>query len=431
VTSPERLHVTRSLRVAAVATLVVGLVSFLAIAVFDIVVAHRLMEQADTRLRQGLAQARQNPSRLPGATSGPAGSLTPPQVTDPDDAPVFIWRVSHAGGVLAATPGAPVLPAHGVLRPGMAIGSIGTSRYRIDVEPVAGGFLVSGVSLADESHIENLLHLAEGVLVPIGVLGMFLGAFLIGVKASGPVERARVRQLEFTADASHELRTPLSVIDAEVDLALRTERSASSYRLSLERVKHESKRLRRIVEDLLWLARFDSAPPRGAHQRVDLSTVVEGCIERFMPVIANNELELRSDLTQDGTCWLHASADDVDRLVGVLLDNACRYTPRGGVVKVSVGNRGGRLLLIIEDSGPGISVEERPQLFDRFHRATEAPGGTGLGLAIADSVVRATHGRWHIGDSSFGGARMEVSWHRSGRDKALAPGLHEPVRNPA
>jgi len=68
--------------------------------------------------------------------------------------------------------------------------------------------------------------------------------------------------------------------------------------------------------------------------------------------------------------------------------------------------------LAVDDSGPGIAPEERPRIFDRFHRATEQPGGAGLGLAIADAVVRATNGRWDIGTSAAGGASMAVSWSR-------------------
>jgi signal transduction histidine kinase len=71
------------------------------------------------------------------------------------------------------------------------------------------------------------------------------------------------------------------------------------------------------------------------------------------------------------------------------------------------------VVLRIDDTGPGIAVEDRPLVFDRFHRGSDQPGGAGLGLAIADSVVSATSGTWHIGDAPMGGARMQVSWKRS------------------
>lgn len=427
-TRSTRHHVTHSLRVAAAATLMVALVSLLAVVVLDLSVDHRLVSQVDARLRQRLAQAQRHPATMHAGTAI-SGTIASTPSTDPDDAPVFTWLVSPAGRVLAETANATPLPVRGRLQAGFATPSSDNGSYRVDVARVDRGYLVTGVSLADDHHIEDLIYLAEAVLGPIGLVGTFLGALLIGIKASGPVEQARVRQLEFTADASHELRTPLSVIDAEVDLALRGQRDVSSYRQTLERVKHESGRLRRIVEDLLWLARLDSTPLGRAHEPVDLATVVEGCVGRFTPMAAARAVTLNSDIDTEGPSWLHASPDDVDRLAGVLLDNACRYTPDAGTVQVTVAHRGGRLHLVVEDSGPGIAPDQRPLLFERFRRATDEPGGTGLGLAIADSVVRATGGRWQVGDSPLGGARIEVSWHRAGRDRSPAQGFHVPVRS--
>ena len=80
---------------------------------------------------------------------------------------------------------------------------------------------------------------------------------------------------------------------------------------------------------------------------------------------------------------------------------------------VSVAAEGRRVRLAVDDSGPGIPAEERGRVFDRFHRATEAPGGAGLGLAIADAIVRASGGRWLIATSPAGGASVSVSWIRS------------------
>ncbi len=132
------------------------------------------------------------------------------------------------------------------------------------------------------------------------------------------------------------------------------------------------------------------------------------------------------------------SSEWLDRLLGVLLDNACKYSPDGG------GGRGQRRDRRQPGSGgggglgPGIPEDERAKIFDRFHRAEGQGGyGSGLGLAIADAVVRHTHGRWEVGTSTYGGARMAVSWPRAlggSRDQAEqdpavnwsvpAPGAH-------
>ena len=90
-----------------------------------------------------------------------------------------------------------------------------------------------------------------------------------------------------------------------------------------------------------------------------------------------------------------------------------------------------RLRLAVEDAGPGIPAEERARIFDRFHRATDQPGGAGLGLAIADAVVRATHARWEIGESSLGGASVAVSWPRwSNASREEAATSPEPATPP-
>ena len=86
-------------------------------------------------------------------------------------------------------------------------------------------------------------------------------------------------------------------------------------------------------------------------------------------------------------------------------------------MRIAVTVDGNRVSLSVDDSGPGIAPEERPKLFDRFHRATDKGNGAGLGLAIADSVVRATGGEWRVGQADLGGAHMEVRWHRSPRSK--------------
>jgi len=425
-TTATRSNVRHALRVSGTATVIVALVYLVAVVVFDVVIAHRLLAQVDNRLVGSLVEAIEHPNQLPSSEPSPGqGTVEAPTGGDLDDAPIFLWVVGSSGKVVASTAGAPIFPAASWSpTAGYLTSSVGTSTFRLDAQAFGGNWVVAGVSLADQQHVQRLLVVAELIAGPIALLGMFLGSLVIGVKASAPVERARLRQLEFTADASHELRTPLSVIDAELDLALRTPRDAGSYRESLVRVRTESGRLQRIVEDLLWLARFDSNPPPPAREPIDLATIAEICVARFQPLAESRGIELRSELRGDARPWVNAPAEWIDRLAGVLVDNACRYSPSGGAARVVVEAGNGRVSLTVEDSGPGIPVEERPRLFDRFHRATDVPGGTGLGLAIADSIVRSTAGSWRIGDSILGGALFEVVWHRPndrGRDISSGP----------
>jgi len=260
--------------------------------------------------------------------------------------------------------------------------------------------------------------LIQAILAPIVLLSLFIAATIIGRRAAAPIERARRRQLEFTADASHELRTPLSVIEAEVGLALNVKRSAPDYRRALERIAGESKRLRHIVEDLLWLARLDSLPEAPPTEAVDVASLVEVCANRFDAVAARRGIAISVKENGSKPPLVFAPAEWLDRLASVLLDNACRYSNDGGRVEVTVSTVGERVTMTVDDSGTGIPEAEREQIFQRFHRASALPGGAGLGLSIADAVVRATGGRSEVAHAPLGGARIAVSWPRHHADDA-------------
>jgi len=256
------------------------------------------------------------------------------------------------------------------------------------------------------------------IVAPPVLLLTFGTFFLIGRRAARPIEVARRQQLQFTADASHELRTPLTVIEGEASLALDRPRDAADYRKALEKVAAESRRMRGLVDDLLWLARWETDPDRPDATVVDLGEAALAARDRFWNVAGDKRLQILATAPTGGSALLQAPSDWIERLLGVLVENACRYTPAGGVVRVSVHLQGDRVSLSVEDSGPGIPPAEADRIFDRFHRASREPGGAGLGLAIASKVVEETGGKWRVARSELGGALMEVGWRRR-HDAAL------------
>jgi signal transduction histidine kinase len=405
---PRRAH---AVRVAAAATLIIAVVYVAALAIFNAVAANRLVAGVDTQLKDTLRDAQRGAS---------VADATLPDVGETDVAspPILIWRFSSTGRMLDASPAAPPLPTGSWLRSGRPdTVRLGTATFRLKARETSHGWLVAGQSLANTSHIQGVLLAAEAVAAPLLLGTVFLGTLVVGLKASGPVEQARRRQLEFTADASHELRTPLSVIEAETGLALSTRRDADEYQTSLQRVSRESRRLRGIVDNLLWLARFDSEPAKPAHEPVDVFTIAETCADRFSAIASSRGIDLSVRSEGEPEAWITAPPEWVDRLTGVLVDNACRYAAAAGraapAVRIVVASQGNRVSLTIEDSGPGIPADERARLFDRFYRAGASDGGgSGLGLAIADAVVRSTGGKWRVGDGPLGGASMQVTWNR-------------------
>ena len=287
------------------------------------------------------------------------------------------------------------------------------STFRFDTLPAHDALLVAGQSTAATSNVQSTLLVAELVFGVILAVAVFAGATVVGLRASAPSELVRRRQAEFTADASHELRTPISVIEAEVGLALDRPRDPTAYREVLERVGRESSRLRRIVEDLLWLARADSDQARpGDGDIADVGEVVESVWSASVRWPRRTGSTSPWQRVGNGPFTVQAQPDLIDRLAGVIIDNACKFAGGGGRVEVSVRDWATRVDLRVDDSGPGIPEDQREAVFDRFHRATDEVAGTGLGLAIADSVVRSTQGQWAIGVAELGGARLEISWRK-------------------
>ncbi len=396
-----------AVRVAMAASLLIGLVYVGSVAVLDVVAAARLVAAVDARLRERLADVN---AGHPFSQSG--------SDNDADEAPVFLWLAEPPRGPVALSPGAPRLSAAesrvaALSRP-VTIKLPG-GQFRVASVRSDAGFLLAGQSLAEQGRIEAILRSGEVLAAPVLFLAVFVSALIIGLRALAPVERSRQRQLDFTADASHELRTPLSVISAETAVALAAERSATEYQATLGRIQNETKRLRSIVEDLLWLARFDSAPPQPNSEPLDLATVARECADRFSAVAHAGSFTISLEETDGSTepTSISAPAEWIARLVGVLVDNACRYAGEAGQVRITVSQRGSRVMLAVEDSGPGLTAEPEERLFDRFHRSTGGGGGAGLGLAIANSIVSSTSGQWRIGKSALGGALFEISWRRS------------------
>ena len=400
-------------RVAIVATVLV-LVCYVGVVIaIDALVVQRLTTQADTRLASRLAVANKPTFPVPGTVPLPTD-----QDHDVDDAPIFLWSVDRSGVPRALTGNAPTLP-----RRSWTVGSttldLGDTPFRLSAVTTSTGWLVAGESLAQLDRVRSALIAPEILFGVLLFAVVFVGSLIIGLRASAPSESVRRRQAEFTADASHELRTPLSVIEAEVDLALSRQRSPDDYREVLQRIRLEGHRLHRIVNDLLWLARFDDGDDGGGGRTADVASLARLGTERFRSVALARRVSLSSvDEEPGGGTWVAADPEWIDRLVGVLVDNACKYAGDGGRVVVTVAATSARVALRVEDSGPGIPPDQRTMMFDRFHRGVDTSEGSGLGLAIADSVVRATGGTWVVDDSPLGGARLEVNWRRDPRPAA-------------
>jgi signal transduction histidine kinase len=228
-------------------------------------------------------------------------------------------------------------------------------------------------------------------------------------EARSETQQAMQRQREFVADASHELRTPLTSTLANLELLQSSLEGADPEDLAaVTSALRSSNRMRRLVADLLLLARADAGRV-SARQDCDLAEIAAGALAEVRPVAGEHELALSSD----GPVTVEGNPDELHRMVLNLLDNAVRHTPDGTEIEVNVERDNGRAVLEVSDDGPGIPAGMERQVFGRFVRgigpADRAAGdGTGLGLAIVEAVASSHGGEAEVGSSAQGGARFTV-----------------------
>ena len=205
------------------------------------------------------------------------------------------------------------------------------------------------------------------------------------------LETAFAQQKQFASDAAHELRTPVSVILTQTQTALNRERDAASYQLTIEACQRAAQRMRKLIESLLALARFDAGQEVLKRMRLDFSKTVADCVDLVQPLAEERGVKIISKLAP------MEFTGDFERLAQVvtnLLTNAIQFSHTAGEVRVDLELQGSLAVLTVADAGQGIAPEDLPRVFGRFYRADQSrtgSGNSGLGLAICKAIVEA-HG---------------------------------------
>jgi two-component system sensor histidine kinase VicK len=208
------------------------------------------------------------------------------------------------------------------------------------------------------------------------------------------VEAASRAKTEFIADVSHELRTPLTVLRGNAQVGQALGGSPEHDELYAEIVE-ESRRMSRMVEDLLFLARSDSATLPLDLKKVSVETLLAELASRAGVLARERGATLQTRLEGEG--FVEVDGQRIEQAVLILVDNAAKYGQAGGGISLSSTVHSGELRISVEDRGPGIPKEELPRIFERFYRLDKARsrklGGVGLGLPIAKTIVEAHGGR--------------------------------------
>ena len=217
-------------------------------------------------------------------------------------------------------------------------------------------------------------------------------------------------QRRLTADMSHELRSPLTAMKGEIEVALRAERSPRQYQRVLHSALEEIEQLTEMSDDLLLISRADAGLLDLQMSPTDLNAVVERVLQVLKTRIEERDLTVEPCLPEQAA---EASLDAalITRVAHHLLDNAVKFTPPGGAIRITTARLDGGVRLSVQDSGPGIAADHLPHIFEPFYRIDEARSrgsGTGLGLAMAAAIVRLHGGTIRASNVQGRGARFDV-----------------------
>ena len=226
------------------------------------------------------------------------------------------------------------------------------------------------------------------------------------------IERMResyTAQTRFVSDASHELRTPIAVIKGYADMLDRWGKTDEKVLTeSIEAIKTESEHMNYLVEQLLFLARGDNGKTKMAFTNFDLGQMIREVYDEYMMIDSGHVY--RCSVTEEVPAYGDISM--LKQTARILLDNAKKYTPEGGMIVISAETENGIPAFTVEDTGIGIDKESLPHIFDRFFRAdssrTRDTGGTGLGLAIAYWIVSKHGGRFDVTTREGLGTKIQV-----------------------
>ncbi len=265
---------------------------------------------------------------------------------------------------------------------------------------------------------EFFLDLILGTGLMVGAVGA-IGWLLSGL-AMDPVRESYQRLKQFTADASHELRSPIAVIQTNVQVALADpDPDPQTQQQHLQVIERLTRRLGRLVDDLLFLARQDSGIVQAPQSLIALDALLQEVMEEQQTLADEKNIQISLHRVESANAGisLQGNRDQLVRLFTNLIGNAVQYTSPGGKVAIELQQisktANNMLQVTISDTGIGIPAEALPQVFDRFYRVDPSRSqasnkGSGLGLAIAQAIVQNHHGQLHLESTENVGTTVKV-----------------------
>ncbi len=261
-------------------------------------------------------------------------------------------------------------------------------------EPLVFPFLEEHLQAAKRRVLVILFYANGLILLLAGAAGYFLAG-----QTLEPIEKAMKEQERFVTDASHELRTPLTALKTTIEVALRDKKlNLKQARKVLEESLEEVDNLESLTSSLLTLAQASQTETRKVFSEVDLAQLAENAYQKIKSLAEKKGVTVEKELIK--ALYL-GDKESLEKVILTLLDNAVKYTPAGGKVKIKTYPSSRSVVLEVSDTGVGILEEDLPRIFDRFYRADPSRSkvqvpGYGLGLPIAKKIVQAHQGKIEV-----------------------------------
>lgn len=249
-----------------------------------------------------------------------------------------------------------------------------------------------------------------GAAALVALVLVVAGGFLLARQSTIPVERSMEQMRRFMADAAHELRTPVTILRTRTDVSLGQARDPAGDTAAFQAIAREAERLGGIVGDLLTLARADAGERKVVRAPLYLDDVASQAVSAARALAERKGVSLVVGAFEESR--ILGDAELLERLVLIVLDNAIKYTPPGGHVRLDVTARDGRRSVVISDSGIGIPADQLPRIFERFYRGENARSqseGAGLGLPIARWIADLHHAHIDV-TSEKQGTRVQIDF---------------------
>ena len=280
----------------------------------------------------------------------------------------------------------------------------------------AGGRAWVAAVVADRLELEDQyasLIQAFAAAALVALLLVAAGGSIVVRQAMQPVRQSVEQMRRFVADAAHELRTPITILRTRAEVAASQARDASRDQATLQGIERDVAHLGEIVGQLLTLARADAGERPLARETLYLDDAAAGAVEAARPLAEQTRVRLEVGTFDEAQ--IVADATLVRQLLVIILDNALKFTPAGGHVRLDVSARNGAAAVTVTDTGIGIPPAQLPHVFERFYRGDAArreSDGAGLGLAIARWIADLHGARIDLSSQPGEGTRVVVTFSR-------------------